>query len=49
MSSDSHKAGEFLENKTAGAVTKSNGYKIMKPDETPRNIEEIIILLEKRH
>ena len=35
-----HKAGEFLENKTAGAVTKSNDDNI--------NVEEIIIPLEKR-
>ena len=35
-----HKAGEFLENKTAGAVTKSNDGNI--------NVEEIIIPLEKR-
>ena len=35
-----HKAGEFLENKTAGAVTKSNDDNI--------NVEEIIIPLEKK-
>ena len=43
-----HKAGEFLGNKIAYAVTKSNDDKIEKPDENPRNVEEIIIPLEKR-
>ena len=43
-----HKAGEFLGNKIADAVTKSNGVKIVKPDENPRNVEEIIIPPKKR-
>ena len=42
------KAGEFLGNKITDTVTKSNDYKIVKPDENPRNVEEIIIPLEKR-
>ena len=29
-------------------VTNSNDHKIVKPDENPRNVEEIIIPLEKR-
>ena len=37
-----HKAGEFLGNKTADAVSKSNDDKIVKPDENPRNVEVII-------
>ena len=40
-----HKTGEFLENKIAVTVTKSNNDKIVKPDE---NVEEIIIPLGKR-
>ena len=43
-----HKAGEFLGNKIADAVTKSNDDKIKKPDGNPRNVEEIIIPLGKR-
>ena len=43
-----HKAGEFLGNKIADAVTKSNGVKIVKPDENTRNVEEIIIPPKKR-
>ena len=43
-----HKASEFLGNKIADAVTKSNGVKIIKPDENPRNVEEIIIPPKKR-
>ena len=43
-----HKAGEFLGNKTADAVTKSNDEQFAKPDENQRNVGEIIILLEKR-
>ena len=43
-----HKAAEYLENKIAGGLTKSNDVKIMKPDENPRNVEEKIIPLEKR-
>ena len=38
-----HKTDEFLENKIADAVTKSNDDKIVKPDENRRNVEEIII------
>ena len=43
-----HKAGKFLGNKIADEVTKSNYNKIVKPDENPRNVEEIIIPPEKR-
>ena len=43
-----HKAGGFLGNKIAVTVTKSNEDKIVKPDENPINVEEIIIPLEKR-
>ena len=43
-----HKAGEFLENKTADAITKSNDDKIVKPDENSRNVEEIVLPVEKR-
>ena len=43
-----YKAGEFLENKTADAVTKSNDDNIEKLDENPRNVEEIIVPLEKK-
>ena len=39
-----HKTGEFLGNKIADAVTKSNDDKIKKQ----KPVEEIIILLEKR-
>ena len=39
-----HKAGEFLRNKTADAVTKPNVDKIQKQE----HVEEIIISLEKR-
>ena len=41
-----HKAGEFLRNKIADAVTKSEDNKTVKPDENPRNVEEVIISLE---
>ena len=44
-----HKAGEFLGNKIADAVTKLDNVKIMKPDENSRNIEEILIPTEKRY
>ena len=37
-----HKAGEFIGNKVADAVTKSNDDKNVKPDKNPRNVEEII-------
>ena len=43
-----HKGGEFLGNKTADAVTKSNDDKTEKPKKNSKNVEEIIILLEKR-
>ena len=43
-----HKAGEFIGNKIAYAVTKSNDDKIMKPDENPRNVEKINKPPEKR-
>ena len=39
-----HKAGEFLGNKTADAVTKSNDGKIEKQE----TVEEVIIPLEKK-
>ena len=39
-----HKAGKFLENKTADAVTKLNHDKIVKQEP----VEEIIIPLAKR-
>ena len=39
-----HEAGEFLGNKTAGAVIRSNGDNIQKQEP----VEEIIIPLEKR-
>ena len=42
-----HKAAEFLRNKIADAVTKSEDNKTVKPDENPRNVEEVIIPLEK--
>ena len=43
-----HRAGEFLGNKFLNTVTKPNDDKIIKTDENSRNVEEIIILLEKR-
>ena len=43
-----HKAGEFLGNKTANTATKSNDNRIVELDENSRNVEEIIIPLEKR-
>ena len=43
-----HKSCEFLGNKIADTIIKSNDDKIMKPDENSRNIEKIIILPEKR-
>ena len=42
------KAGEFIESRIEDAVTKSNDDKIVTPDENPRNVEELIIPLEKR-
>ena len=44
-----NKVGEFLWNKVADTVTKSSNNKIIKPDENSRNMEEIIIPLEKRY
>ena len=35
--------GEFLGNKIADAVIKSNNDTIVKPNENPRNVAEIII------
>ena len=43
-----HKAGEFLGNKIADAVSKSNDDRIARPDQNPRNVEGIIIPLENR-
>ena len=47
-----HKTGEFLGNKIVDPAAKSKGDKIVKPkhviNENPRNVEEIIILEEKR-
>ena len=43
-----HKAGEYLGNKITEAVTKPNDDKIVKLDENLRNVEEIIIPLDKR-
>ena len=44
----SNKAGEFIGNKIGDAVTKSNNDKIVKLDENPRNVEKIIIPIDKR-
>ena len=44
-----HKADEFLGNKIADAITYSNDDKVVKPDGNLRNVEEIIIPLEKRY
>ena len=43
-----HKTSEFLGNKIADAVTKSNDDKIVKPDENSGNVEEVIIPPAKR-
>ena len=43
-----HKSGKFIGNKTAGVITNSNDHKIVKPDENPGNVKEIVIPLEKR-
>ena len=47
-----HKIGEYLGSKITDAVAKSSNDKIVKPkhvsDGNPRNVEEIIIPLEKR-
>ena len=40
--------GEFIANKIADTVAKLNDNKIVKTDENSRNVEEIIILPEKR-
>ena len=42
-----HKSGQFLGNEIADAVIKPNDDKIVKPDEDPKNVEEIIISPEK--
>ena len=42
-----HKAGEFLGEKTADAVTKSND-KIVKPQENPRNVKDESQMLKKK-
>ena len=43
-----HKASQFLKNKTADAVTKSNHDKIVKPYKNPINVKEIINLPEEK-
>ena len=43
-----HKVGEFLGNKIADAVANLNDDQIVKTDGNLRNIEEIIIPIEKR-
>ena len=43
-----HKAGELSGSNIADAVTKLNDDKIVETDQNPRNIEEIIILLDQR-
>ena len=43
-----HKAGEFLGSKIESTVAKSNDNKIVKPNENLRNVEEIVIPIEKR-
>ena len=43
-----YKTSEYLGNKIADAVTKSNHDKIVKPDENPWNVEETIVPLEKK-
>ena len=43
-----HEADEFIGNKIADAITKSNYNEIVKPNENPRNVEEIIVLLHKK-
>ena len=43
-----HKSGEYSENKTVEAVTKSNDDKLVKIDENETNAEEIIIPTEKK-
>ena len=43
-----HKVGELSGNNIADAVTKLNDDKIVETDQNPRNIEEIIILLDQR-
>ena len=42
------KTGEFLRNKIADAVTKSNNDKFVNPGENSRNVKKIIVLFEKR-
>ena len=43
-----HIAGEFIGNKIADTVTKSNDNKIVTTEENPRNVEEVIIPIKKR-
>ena len=43
-----HRAGEFLGNKIADAIAKSNNYKVAKADKNPRNVEKINVSPEKR-
>ena len=43
-----HKAGKYLGNKRADAVTNSSDDKVVNPDENQKNVEEIIIPLEKK-
>ena len=43
-----HRAGEFLGNKIADAIAKSNNYKVAKTDKNPRNVEKINVSPEKR-
>ena len=43
-----HKAGKYLGNKRADAVTNSSDDKVVNPDENQKNVEEIVIPLEKK-
>ena len=43
-----HEECQFLVNKIADAVTKSNDNKIAKPDKNSKNVGEIIVLPEER-
>ena len=45
---DAIKSRLILKIKIADAVTKTNDDKTVKPDENPRNVEEIIIPPEER-
>ena len=46
-SKKNHKAGEFVRNKIADGLIKSSNDKVVKVNENPRNVKEII-LPEKR-